>query len=100
VGFDLVHEVLTLHLFRYSAPSLNVYLAKTRRYDDDTIAEVRVLQLTGENTQYMCFLREINSIAIAIFDRSLIEDSLYKQPEFHAAPLNATREIDFSKNHD
>jgi hypothetical protein len=59
-----------------------------------------VLQLTGEDRQYICFLREINNIPIAIFDRSLIEDSLYEQPEFHTAPLNATREIDFNKNPD
>lgn len=98
MGFDLVHEVLALRLFRYSAP--NVHLAKTRRYDDDTIAGVQVLQLTREDKRHTCFLREINNIPIAIFDRSFIEDSLYEQPEFHAASLNARREIGFNDDHE
>lgn len=48
----------------------------------------------------MCFLREINNIPIAIFDCSFIEDSLYEQPEFYAAPLNARREIGFNNDHE
>lgn len=62
------------------------------------LLECKSLQLTEEDRRHTCFLREINSIPIAISDCSLIEDGLYEQPEFHTTPFDARRKSGFNKD--